>query len=585
MRKLSFLLMALCSQILIWGQSYTELEDTKEKEPINHWEERLENNFYWKWGNTDTRYKKYHIPDIDLQSQDRTDILQLKAWRGERVNAQAVLFTKADLENITFSIDDLSSKKSKIKKENIKIMPVSYVMTDELNKGGNSGCGKRTASLFDSSIVADVLNLETENWNLPAYSTRPVWINIKVPASTKPGIYSGKFYATVNKKLVPLDIELKVLKNILPEPKDWSFHLDLWQNPYAFARYHNVEPWSKEHFQIMEPSMKMLANAGQKVITTTITDRAWNGQTQDPLDNMIRRTLKKDGTWDFDYTIFDNWVEFMMKKIGINAQINCYTMIPWAMRFAYFDESKNQIEYLSTNSNDPKYKEFWAPFIEDFAKHLKKKGWFEITTIAMDERRLNDLKNVIKIVKEVEPEFKITLAGVKYENSLEEDLYDYCLNYGQSFPEEVLEKRKKLNLPTSFYTACSHPFPNTFTFSAPAEASWYGWYAMAAGFNGYLRWAYNSWTINPLQDSRFREWAAGDTYLIYPDARSSIRFERLIEGVQDYEKIRILKEKYAKNPEKLEEINKILENFHYQKNSPKDPHLILKEARKVLNSL
>ena len=47
--------------------------------------------------------------------------------------------------------------------------------------------------------------------------------------------------------------------------------------------------------------------------------------------------------------------------------------------------------------------------------------------------------------------------------------------------------------------------------------------------------------MNPMIDSRFRTWPAGDTYLVYPDARSSIRFERIREGVQDFEKIRIIK--------------------------------------------
>ena len=49
----------------------------------------------------------------------------------------------------------------------------------------------------------------------------------------------------------------------------------------------------------------------------------------------------------------------------------------------------------------------------------------------------------------------------------------------------------------------------------------------------------------PLRDSRFRQWPAGDTYLVYPGARSSIRFERLIEGIQDAEKIRIPREEFA----------------------------------------
>jgi hypothetical protein len=34
---------------------------------------------------------------------------------------------------------------------------------------------------------------------------------------------------------------------------------------------------------------------------------------------------------------------------------------------------------------------------------------------------------------------------------------------------------------------------------------------------------------------------------VYPDAQSSIRFERLREGIQDYEKIRILRKDLAEN--------------------------------------
>ena len=62
------------------------------------------------------------------------------------------------------------------------------------------------------------------------------------------------------------------------------------------------------------------------------------------------------------------------------------------------------------------------------------------------------------------------------------------------------------------------------------------------GFDGFLRWAYNSWPENPMIDSRYIKWPAGDTYFIYPGPLSSVRFERLREGIQDYEKIRILRE-------------------------------------------
>lgn len=88
-----------------------------------------------------------------------------------------------------------------------------------------------------------------------------------------------------------------------------------------------------------------------------------------------------------------------------------------------------------------------------------------------------------------------------------------------------------------------------FTFSDPAEAVYAGWYTAACGYDGFLRWAYNSWVEEPLTDSRFRTFPAGDTYIVYPGARSSVRFERLVEGIQDAEKISILK-KSSQPPER-----------------------------------
>lgn len=67
-----------------------------------------------------------------------------------------------------------------------------------------------------------------------------------------------------------------------------------------------------------------------------------------------------------------------------------------------------------------------------------------------------------------------------------------------------------------------------------------------------------------MQDSRFRQWPAGDTYLVYPGYRSSVRFEKMIEGIQLYEKIRILKESYENNPSVLKRIDKTLQTMNIE---------------------
>ena len=98
-----------------------------------------------------------------------------------------------------------------------------------------------------------------------------------------------------------------------------------------------------------------------------------------------------------------------------------------------------------------------------------------------------------------------------------------------------------------------------------AESEWLGWWAAKINVDGYLRWALNSWVKDPLLDTRFISWAAGDCYLLYPGGRTSARFERLIEGIQAYEKIRILraeKDKKGRSKNYGKQIDKILEPFN-----------------------
>src|SRR5699024_1920232 len=152
------------------------------------------------------------------------------------------------------------------------------------------------------------------------------------------------------------------------------------------------------------------------------------------------------------------------------------------------------------------------------------------------------------------------------------------------FDKDDLKERKENDLITTFYIYCGNSFPNQFTFSDPAEANFLGWYAMANGFDGFLRWAYNSWVEEPFKDSRFRTWPAGDTYTVYPGGRSSIRHERTREGIQDYEKIRIIKKKLEEEGKEddLEELNSAIDKLN-DVQEPGDWNENLNNAKQLLN--
>lgn len=510
------------------------------------------------WGSTDIRYKKEEPAPIARLKKD----INLTAWKGERVSAQLVVWTPEALDNLSFIVSDLTSGKETISKDNVRTGFVRYVMTDELNKDGKGGCGYRKSSDYDSTLVADPIDHIASTLTVPANATQGGWISVRVPQQVKARKYTGT--VTVkdgDKVLSELKLAVNVKNRTLPASTEWAFHLDLWQNPYAEARYYNVEPFSKEHFDRMRPDMQNYVDAGGKVITASIMHKPWNGQTYDPFESMVTWLKKADGTWYFDYTVFDKWVEYMM-SLGVKKQINCYSMVPWRLSFQYFDQASNSFKYLDAKPGEAAYDEFWGNMLTSFAKHLKEKGWFDITHISMDERPMKDMLATLKVIRKADKDFKVSLAGT-YHDELVKELHDYCIAIGEKFPAEVIKSRKEAGQVTTYYTCCTEPRPNTFTFSAPAEAEWLGWFAAKENLDGYLRWALNSWVKNPLQDSRFTAWAAGDTYMIYPEGRSSIRFERLIEGIQSYEKIRILKEEFEKkgNKSAIKKIDKILKAF------------------------
>lgn len=559
---------------------YTELTDTKPHDSEAVWNAQVKTPQI-SWGSTDIRYSKLSIPQVKKMTR-----WQGKAWKGERINAQAVVWTTSDMKNATITVSDLKNGSSVIPSSAANASFVRYVMTDELSKDGNTGCGHRPdKSEWDSSIVADVLDV-IKNRDIFAFTTQPVWLNVWVPKDVKAGKYKGTLSVTGdNFSPMQLQVEVDVMNRTLPEPKTWKFHLDFWQNPYAVARYYQVPLWSKEHFDAMRPIFKMLANAGQKVITTSIMHKPWAGQTQDHFDSMIGKTKKLDGSWSYDYTVFDKWVEFMMKEVGIDTQINCYTMVPWALSFDYIDQATNRVLYAEAKPGDALYTEYWGSFLKDFARHLKQKGWFEKTAITMDERSAEAMQGAIKVIRSAAPDFKISYEG-HFLAEIEPELYEMCLALGENFPPEVKAAREKAGKISTVYTCCAEPLPNIFTFSPPAEGPWTIWHAMAGNYDGFLRWAWNSWTEDPLRDSRFRTWAGGDTYQIYPGPRSSIRWERMIEGVQDAEKIRLLREEFTAKGQnsKLEKLNKAVSQFTQENLTPENAGEMVGEGRKVLNS-
>jgi len=471
----------------------------------------------------------------------------LQGWKGERVNCKLLIWSASNKENICIKTSDFSNNHNKIDKKSTSISAIRFVLTDQFLNESGSSCGLRDKDKVSQHISPEMLTNEN-CFTLGANGTRPVWISIDIPADAVAGIYNGSVSILSASGIKNHTITIEVINKRLPPPSEWSFHLDLWQNPFAVARYHKVKLWSKKHIDLLRPLLTKLAESGQKCITTTLIDRPGNGKVgYEDFGSMIDWVKKKDGRWIFNYTAFDQYVKLAM-DCGIKEQINCYSMVPVGNTFSWFDETKSEKISMELIPGTKAYENILRGFLIDFKKHLNEKGWLNITSLALDEREEEEMSNFFRFLKETAPELKITMAGFYYQ-SINPLIYDFSSNwrYIDTVSGKVLENRKSQGLKTTYYVACGITQPNNFTFSPPAESCYEGWFAAAKGFDGFLRWAYNSWPEDPVIDSRYIKWPSGDTYLMYPGAHSSIRFERLREGIQDYEKIKIIRKELHEN--------------------------------------
>jgi hypothetical protein len=513
----------------------------------------------YAWVTTDIRYGKHTLPPVPKWGDDRRMSHKVTAWRGERIQAQMLLWSTTGAEQVRVEPwnheDSLPAQ----------VRFVRYVLADK-------------------TLAPDILD-DVERMDIPARTVRPVWVSVDVPRDARPGLHSIRLSISAKETgrdsgigTMGATLHVEVLPATLPAPKDWAFYLDLWQNPYALARYHHVRPFSEAHLAVMRPHLKLLANAGQKVITTTILHAPWGGQTYDSYDSMVEWTRTPDGKWQWDYTNFDRYVEFA-RSCGIGPYINCYSMIPWTNELRYRDTRTGEYRTLPLQPGEAFYADVWGPFLKDFTRHLAAKGWLKYTRIAMDERPLPAMKAAWDVVKKNAPGLGIALAG-EPKTEFKDEVTDWCAYLTPELSREIIAERTKKGLPTTFYVCCVPNRPNTFTNAPPAESTWLGLYAAARGYTGFLRWAFDSWTEDPLYDTKHVTWDAGDCFLVYPGARSSIRFERLREGIQEYEKVRILRQRLAGTPE-LAQVEEALSRLTLKQAQSGEPVAPLVNAAKA----
>lgn len=517
------------------------------------------------------------VSPFDIHLIDIADTHLITGVRNEQQSFQIAVASKNKLTGLCVEVQSLSSEKGEVlSAEHVKVRYARYVPVQRARSEliwspvPEDVYGKEVSGFGAPDVVADPL-MDVPAVDVPAYRAQPVWFTIGIPKDITPGTYRGKLIIrTEQYQDVVLDWAVNVLQPILPSPNDYSFFLDLWFNPNAVAVADNLELWSEKHWEHIEPYLDDLASRGAKTVTSIVVPYPWKvdwiGGTKRPQTYMGYPTMvtwiqDSSGRWSFDYSVFDRFVETCFRH-GIDRRIDVFSLTPFDHKgnnreIVFRHKESNTLDTLHYKSSDVEYKAIWKTFLRDFEKHLSKRGWLDMTYLSFDESPKKVIASILDIVGDSAPVFlnQFSIAGKAGTETLARSFSLFYTHLPECVTDNdevalMLSRRRKDPEKTTTYYLCGDPaHPNSFTYSPAIESRMLPWLSAYYGLDGYLRWAYNSWSdIDPYNNPVFN-FIQGDDYYVYPGVEgpvSSIRWELLKEGIEDFELLQVVNSQQKK---------------------------------------
>ena len=426
----------------------------------------------------------------------------------------------------------------------------------------------------DEVLKADILlnqNVREERANVPS----AVWVEVRVPEDAEPGVYTVKaklmsaLYGQDESVVAEVEIPLTVASYVLPKAQDWKFYLDLWQHTSNIARKHDVILWSDEHFEVLKSYAESLAALGQKSITVCATETPWDGQSCEAEItykgnvyeySMIPVTRRADGTFDYDYSIMQRYVD-LCTEAGIGGDIEIFGLVnvrvqnpmmpkeicpnyPEQIKIRYYDEADGCLKYV----RDP---EVIKDFIRSLEKYFIETKQIGRVRIAADEPGdVAKYRESLALLNELAPSFRCKCA-INHAEFIEEfhdriddfvpymrctvTEYERLMQYYKDYPDKRF----------LWYVCCGGASPNNFLRTALIENRMTGLMTSKLRLDGFLRWNYCIWPDDPRKDIRYSHFEAGDTNFVYPGYNGkvllSLRYKNLQRGIADYEMLEAIR--------------------------------------------
>ena len=510
-------------------------------------------------------------------------------WRGERVQKQILVTGVPSRNKVTVVAGDFKSPTNNVIPSSAVSFRYPQFVIGDIEARDCEGYPERDETVH----LSDALFPKQPKDRGRSYPTM-IWMSIDIPEDAKPGKYTGSItVSSTSGEQQTLRITFEVTPWRMSSASEWQFHLDLWQFPVSVLDRYNdangkqIKIWSEDHYALLEPTYRYLAELGQRTVTTYIKEGAFAAP------SMIRWIALEGGKrWEYDYSVFDAHVE-RLAEWGIHDQISAFSPVGWNKdELPFWDEASGTKKVYKTSIGTKEYNALWNNFLTDFKKHLLEKGWFEKTVLYMDEVPKEEMEAVIGLIRFNDKDWKIGLAyGHAPGDNVIASLYDVSGYY-----ENETDVRTYADQLTTFYTSCSLPRPNNFVAADanPADMAAMPWYAMFRGHDGYLRWAFDNWRSYDPLDLQEGSFTAGDFSFVYRSSNDkdmtvipSVRSELLRDGIEDYEKVQVLRKTLlqCKDEDLLNRLKEMIDTFSTERLMAGQAVELVTQARMQLREL
>ncbi len=462
--------------------------------------------------------------------------------------------------------------------ENVKILRVAYHFVDH-----------PTDKTGVRDWWPDALPPLSKPIDVPAGENQPLWVLIHVPEDAKPGDYSGQVLLKADGFSAAVPIKLHVWDFALPKRN----HVE---TAFGFSagnvfRYHGLK--TDEHKRrVLDMYFQCFA------------DHRISPYNPTPMDS-IRVKFRSEGDppgAELDFAAFDRAMARAVKEFhftGIRLPVQ-------GMGGGTF-HSRSEPRIGRFGEDTPQYQAMFSGYVKQLEDHLRQKGWLKMAYIYwFDEPAPKDYEFVaggMRRLKKYAPGLQRMLTEEPGDNVLA-GLVDIWCPVSPRYNHEEAEKRRAHGERFWWYvcTGPKAPYCTLFIDHPATELRVWLWQTWQRKITGVLVWQSTYWTSsaafpdepqNPYEDPMGyrsgystprgvkRYWGNGDGRFIYPPQAaavpgksgpdpvielpvSSIRWEMLREGIEDYEMLYLLRELLDKrradlSPEQIEKYEALLE--------------------------